>query len=276
MDQDFIELLHRRQNREYSYPDKESAEDFVNKLFDFLFHCNTTRNSELQDIKKDFVSLQSYLDTLIYSSVSDKKTSGEASRLFFEKLPVLYDGLIKDAETISSSDPAATSTEEVLNAYPGFFAIAVYRVAHVLYNLHLRHLARLFTEYAHRQTGIDIHPGAVIGSHFFIDHGTGIVIGETSVIGHHVKIYQGVTIGAFFGQDVRNEEKRHPTIEDNVIIYANATILGGSTVIGKESIIGANVCLTESVPARSFVYQKNEVVPVEIHVLLKSEQVLSA
>jgi serine O-acetyltransferase len=166
---------------------------------------------------------------------------------------------MKDAESIAKHDPAATSADEVVVAYPGFFAIAVYRLSHELYKLKVKTLPRLFTEYAHSKTGIDIHPGARIGEGFFIDHGTGIVIGETSLIGNNVKIYQGVTIGALLESKESRQAKRHPTIEDDVIIYAGATILGGGTVIGKGSTIGGNVWLTESVAPNSFVYQKNEV-----------------
>src|SRR5205085_1384856 len=154
--------------------------------------------------------------------------------------------LMKDAASIAQHDPAATSAEEVVVAYPGFYAIAVYRLSHELYKLKVKTLPRLFTEYAHSKTGIDIHPGATIGEGFFIDHGTGIVIGETSIIGNNVKIYQGVTIGALLGSKESQKSKRHPTIQDDVIIYAGATILGGNTVIGTGSTIGGNVWLTSS------------------------------
>jgi serine O-acetyltransferase len=170
----------------------------------------------------------------------------------------VYQALLKDAEAIAKHDPAAASAEEVIMAYPGFYAIAVYRLSHEIYKLKVKMLPRLFTEYAHSKTGIDIHPGATIGEGFFIDHGTGIVIGETATIGNNVKIYQGVTIGALLAKG-KQETKRHPAIEDDVIIYAGATILGGDTVIGQGSIIGGNVWLTNSVPANSFVYQKNEI-----------------
>ena len=140
--------------------------------------------------------------------------------------------MLKDAQAIADFDPAANSLQEVFVAYPGFFAIAVYRWAHELHKQQAKTLPRLLTEYAHRRTGIDIHPGAVIGESFFIDHGTGIVIGETAVLGDRVKVYQGVTIGGLFDTD-HKKEKRHPTIEDDVIIYANATILGVNTIIGK-------------------------------------------
>ncbi|MGZ5287076.1 MAG: serine O-acetyltransferase, partial [Flavisolibacter sp.] len=167
--------------------------------------------------------------------------------------------LLLDAKAIADSDPAARSEQEVIATYPGFFATYVYRIAHFLWQEGYRLLPRFFTEYAHSKTGIDIHPAAVIGSSFAIDHGTGIVIGETSVIGNYVKIYQGVTLGALNVSKSGANIKRHPAIEDQVVIYAGATILGGSTVVGSGSIIGGNVWLTYSVPSNSVVYHKSEV-----------------
>jgi len=175
---------------------------------------------------------------------------------FLADLPEIADYAYKDAQALLDGDPAAHSIEEVILAYPGFFAVVVYRIAH---RLHLREvplLPRLFTEYAHQRTGIDIHPGAKIGHSFFIDHGTGVVVGETTVIGDNVKIYQGVTLGGLRVDRELRKVKRHPTIEDNVVIYAGATILGGDTVIGKNSVIGGNVWITRSVPAWSRVMFK--------------------
>ena len=156
-------------------------------------------------------------------------------------------------------DPAAGCLEEIILAYPGLMAVTVYRIAHELYKLQIPVLPRLMTEYAHSETGIDIHPGATIGKYFFIDHGTGIVIGETAVIGENVKIYQGVTIGALStkGGQKLSGKKRHPTICDNVTIYAGASILGGDTVIGKNSVIGGNTFITRSVGANTRVSMKN-------------------
>jgi serine O-acetyltransferase len=178
---------------------------------------------------------------------------------FFEAIPLLYAKLMKDAEALLKFDPAARSVEEVLVAYPGFYATAVYRLSHQLWEQGVEILPRLFTEYAHSKTGVDIHPGANIGESFCIDHGTGIVIGETTIIGNNVKIYQGVTLGALQVSKDSAIVKRHPTIEDNVTIYSGATILGGQTVIGRDSIIGGNVWLTYSVPSFSVVYHKSEV-----------------
>lgn len=178
---------------------------------------------------------------------------------FFEQLEVIEKMLEADAQFIASNDPAASSVEEVIMAYPGFYAIVIYRVAHCLAKLGVPIIPRIMTEHAHSLTGIDIHPKANIGSKFFIDHGTGIVIGETAIIGSRVKLYQGVTIGALSVSKKMSFTKRHPTIEDNVIIYAGSTILGGDTVIGHDSVIGGNVWLTESVPPGSMVYQVSKV-----------------
>jgi serine O-acetyltransferase len=167
--------------------------------------------------------------------------------------------LRKDAEAIVREDPAAKNVDEVILTYPGFYAIAIYRMAHVLYKLEVPYIPRMLTEYAHQKTGIDIHPGAQIGAYFCIDHGTGIVIGQTTIIGNHVKLYQGVTLGAVSVEKSLAHVKRHPTIEDHVVIYANATILGGNITVGAHSIIGGNVWLTESVQPYSKVYHKSQI-----------------
>ncbi len=175
---------------------------------------------------------------------------------FFSKIATIKKQLEEDAAFLQLNDPAATEIDEVIMAYPGFFAILVYRLAHCLAGLRVPVIPRVMTEHAHSVTGIDIHPGASIGSEFFIDHGTGVVIGETAIIGNRVKLYQGVTIGALSVDKGMASTKRHPTIEDNVIIYAGSTILGGDTIIGHDSIIGGNVWLTESVPPSSLVYHQ--------------------
>ena len=178
----------------------------------------------------------------------------------FSKLPAIRDTLDTDVQAAYEGDPAATCREEVMLAYPAFEAISIFRIAHELYLLKVPMLPRMMTEHAHGVTGIDINPGATIGKYFFIDHGTGIVVGETTVIGDHVKIYQGVTLGALTtrgGQSLRGK-KRHPTIEDNVTIYAGASILGGETVIGKDCVIGSNVFITHSIPANTTVSVKSQ------------------
>ena len=174
-------------------------------------------------------------------------------------LPGIYELLRADAAAILTGDPAAESLEEVLAAYPGFVAIAVHRLAHGLHSLAVPILPRLLAEVAHTRTGIDIHPGAQLGRSFCIDHGTGVVIGETAVIGDDVKIYQGVTLGALSVAKDSAGRKRHPTIEDRVVLYANATVLGGDTTVGHDSIIGGNVWLTTSVPPSSYVYHTSQV-----------------
>jgi serine O-acetyltransferase len=178
---------------------------------------------------------------------------------FFEALPEIHRQLVVDAEGIERGDPAAESVDEVIVAYPGFLAIAVHRIAHRFYELEVPLLPRVLSEWAHERTGIDIHPGATLGHPVIIDHGTGIVIGQTAVIGNNVKLYQGVTLGALSVNKSLASTKRHPTIEDDVVIYASATILGGETIIGRGSVIGGNVWLTTSVPPNSTVYHRSEV-----------------
>jgi len=177
---------------------------------------------------------------------------------FFDRLPTVRQMLSDDVQAAFDGDPAAKNVDETIFCYPGLFAISVQRLAHELYKLNVPLLPRIMTEYAHGLTGIDIHPGAKLGRRFFIDHGTGVVIGETTEIGDNVKVYQGVTLGALapaYGQALRGQ-KRHPTIEDDVVIYAGATILGGDTVIGKGSVIGGNVFITTSVPPYNQVTQE--------------------
>ncbi|MBN1984158.1 MAG: hypothetical protein JW795_21690 [Chitinivibrionales bacterium] len=181
---------------------------------------------------------------------------------FIEGLTHVRSMLLEDIEAAFEGDPAAQSKDEIVLSYPGIEAIAVYRIAHLLYELEVPIIPRIMSEHAHSKTGIDIHPGAAIQPHFFIDHGTGVVIGETCIIGRNVKLYQGVTLGAISPFDKsghpRRGEKRHPDIEDDVIIYANATILGGKTVIGKGSIIGGNTWITRSVPPGSVIYSNTK------------------
>jgi serine O-acetyltransferase len=181
---------------------------------------------------------------------------------FLKELPELRTMLAKDIRAAYDGDPAAKSYDEIIFSYPGIWAIMVYRIAHALYHQNIPLMPRIMTEYAHGRTGIDIHPGAHIGESFFIDHGTGVVIGETCTIGNHVRIYQGVTLGALSLSKAEckrlRSKKRHPSIEDDVIIYANATILGGDTVVGARSVIGGNVWLTHSVPPDTEVFIKKQ------------------
>ncbi|HVF56732.1 MAG TPA: serine O-acetyltransferase EpsC, partial [Pyrinomonadaceae bacterium] len=191
-----------------------------------------------------------------------EREAAECAAEFLAQLPHLRAVLASDVQAAYDGDPAASCLDEIIFSYPSIYAVMVYRLAHELYKLRVPLIPRIMTEYAHYRTGIDIHPGTRIGSSFFIDHGTGVVVGGTAVIGDHVKLYQGVTLGAFSfdkdtnGRVVRNT-KRHPTIEDDVVIYAGATILGGNTVIGRGSVIGGNVWLTHSVPPRTRVLQES-------------------
>jgi len=187
-----------------------------------------------------------------------KRSAKDVTDDFFKGLKDVKAELEADSRFIFENDPASTSVEEVIMSYPGFYAILVYRIAHSLAKLDVPLIPRIMTEYAHSKMGIDIHPKATIDSPFFIDHGTGIVIGETSIIGKKVQIYQGVTLGALSVKKEMSNTKRHPTVEDNVILYAGSTILGGETVVGHDSIIGGNVWLTESVPPFSLVYHQHE------------------
>jgi serine O-acetyltransferase len=200
-----------------------------------------------------------YRDFEKYTQEEISERAEEVCETFFKKLPYVQQMLLKDVQAGFDGDPAAKSKEEIISSYPGVFAIYVYRLAHILYVENVPHIPRIMTEYAHGKTGIDINPGAVIGDYFFIDHGTGVVIGETTEIGRNVKLYQGVTLGALStrqGQQLANV-KRHPTICDNVTIYSNSSVLGGETVIGENTIIGGNTFITESIPANTKVSAKS-------------------
>lgn len=226
---------------------KEKAEAFTQNLFYTLFDQDTPVEENLEKLKFDFKELS---DLVCWEP---GKPCHEVWEEYCGKLPGLLEKISKDAIAIANNDPAANSVEEVYLSYPGFFAIAVYRLSHELYKMKLPLVPRLMTECAHKLTGTDINPGAVIGDSFFIDHATGVVIGETTVIKNNVKLYQGVTLGALYVERGLRNKKRHPTIEDNVTIYANATILGGDTIIGSNTIVGGNAWLTRSVPPNSFV-----------------------
>jgi serine O-acetyltransferase len=250
-------LQHQQSSR--TFPDKALASEFIDGFFEFLFIPERQKKLSEFELSKEMESFKSHLSTLIYDVIGDGDRTQIITNRFFDELPAIYDMLLQDAQAVIDFDPAAESMEEVLVAYPGFFATAIYRFSHLLWIQGVKILPRVFAEYAHGRTGIDIHPGATIGRSFFIDHGTGIVIGETTVIGNNVKIYQGVTLGALSVNKGEAKSKRHPTIEDNVVIYSGATILGGETVIGRDSVIGGNVWLTNSVLPGSIVYHKSEI-----------------
>lgn len=251
---------------ENSFYDRLPDKDAVYSLLDALFMLTFPDGSERRKLRLGEPYLETFLNSFYeelweqiefavsYGGSGELQTYREqaqkASLSFIEKIPETVKLLSEDAEAELAGDPAAGSIEEIELSYPGLYAIFVYRYAHILYQLGIPFLPRMMSEYAHSRTGIDINPGAVIGRSFFIDHGTGIVIGETTRIGDHVKLYQGVTLGALStrkGQGLTGV-KRHPTIEDYVVIYANATVLGGETVIGKNSVIAGNSFIVESVP----------------------------
>lgn len=252
----FIQTLLGYHKDASACPPPDRVIRFFNQLLGVIFpEFSEERYSDASAIKQRLIELKQELsDLLSQNSACVESTNKIIEDLVFDELPVLHTLLHQDVEAMFLGDPAAKSKAEVIRTYPGFYALAAHRIAHCLLNHGVNLIPRIISEHAHRQTGIDIHPGAAIGDHFCIDHGTGIVIGETTIIGSHVKIYQGVTLG---GLSVRKEDarkKRHPTIEDNVVIYAGASILGGDTVIGEGSIIGGNVWLTKSVPPNTKVY----------------------
>lgn len=258
----FPEYLHKlNQHSCDEWPAAKETHAFVEDLVDFLFPFRTNINYTIKEFRLQLAKLEIKLEGLL-TSIQDKikQDAGEVTRTFLDKLPEIHRKLMLDAEAFMTFDPAAESIEEIILSYPGFCSITVYRLAHELSLMQIPVLPRIMSEYAHGKTGVDIHPGATIGDSFFIDHGTGTVIGETAVIGNNVKIYQGVTLGALFVKKSLAKKKRHPTIEDNVIIYAGCTILGGDTIIGRDSVIGGNVWLTDSIQPHSVVYQKHHVV----------------
>ena len=258
-------------------PDKEAVADILKKIQIIIFpgyfrneHYRTyTIENTLSMLLEDVLYNLTKQISLVWKHLEGKaeftqeQTLAEAQEItfkFVEQIPMIRECIETDVEAAYEGDPAAFNKDEIIFSYPGFYAIMVHRIAHVLHKLGVPLLPRIMSEYAHSITGVDIHPGATIGKYFFIDHGTGIVIGETTTIGDHVKIYQGVTLGGLStrgGQALKNK-KRHPTIEDNVTIYSNASILGGETVIGHDVVVGGNVFITSSIPAGARVSLKNQ------------------
>jgi serine O-acetyltransferase len=260
MSQDFYKnIVSFKKQQGCALPDATLARKFVHHLFETLFICKNEADNNEFEVKAQLQKSLDQLDLVLYPLFRNEAIANKQAAIFFETIPAIHELLLEDANAIFKADPAAKELDQVLIAYPGFFAIAVYRFAHQLYKQNIHLLPRIFTEYAHSRTGIDIHPAAQIGKAIAIDHGTGIVIGETAIIGNNVKIYQGVTLGALSVLKEQATEKRHPTIQDNVVIYSGATILGGETVIGHDSIIGGNVWLTHSVDPFSIVYHQAEV-----------------
>lgn len=237
------------------------AQHWIHSLLGLLFPHLSIFPGKPVDIPRLSQELEVDLTALLAVVAKDLPLSpSELAQAYFQTdLPAIYLTLQQDGRCMLAGDPAAVSLNEVYQTYPGFLAVAIYRLAHGLHLRQIPLLPRLLTEYGHRLTGVDIHPGATIGPSLCIDHGTGIVIGETSEIGACVKLYQGVTLGAVSVEKNMAKTKRHPTIEDRVVIYAGATILGGETVIGHDSVIGGNVWLTRSIEPFSRVYQTSEV-----------------
>jgi serine O-acetyltransferase len=256
----YIEELYREHQTRINCPSPQEISNAFNHLLEILF----------PDLSQDgYLSLEDF-ENHIQKMLIDweqmiRNTEGNGNLniksivdKFFNSIPEIHNQLKDDVEAMYQGDPAAKTSGEVIRTYPGFYAISAYRIAHALSLLGVSGIPRIITEHAHGKTGIDIHPGAKIGRHFCIDHGTGVVIGETTIVGDHVKVYQGVTLGALSVDKMDAEKKRHPTIEDNVVIYAGATILGGETVIGHDSIIGGNVWITHSIPPNSKLYYQSK------------------
>lgn len=233
------------------------ADGLLRILFPEL--ADEARLADAAAIEAALLAARAELARLLAGLPDLPQPAADLAEAFVAELPDLCAALRADAELCAAADPAAQNTFEVIRTYPGFYAIGMHRVAHALYRLGIPLLPRVLAEGAHSRTGIDIHPGARIGSPFAIDHGTGIVVGETAIIGRYVQLFQGVTLGAIHVAKELAARKRHPTIDDHVVIYAGATILGGNTVIGAHSIIGGNVWLTRSVPAWSRVYHRAQV-----------------
>ena len=257
----------------YRKPDKDVVIDIIEKLRRIVFpgyfkdknYRTYNAKHNLSMLIEDVMFNLTNQIMLVYQSSGELEESAlmhaqDVCLEFFRQIPTVRAMVQTDLQAAYDGDPAATSMAEIIFAYPGLYAITVYRLAHILYTLKVPMLPRIMSEHAHTLTGIDIHPGATVGKYFFIDHGTGIVVGETTVIGDNVKIYQGVTLGALStrgGQSLRGK-RRHPTIEDNVTIYAGASILGGGTVIGRDCVIGSNVFITHSIPACTTVSVKSQ------------------
>jgi serine O-acetyltransferase len=261
MQENFFNHLLQKHLSKKTIPSKKAICLFADNILQLLFpQVSNQEFKNVNEIEVFYNSIKNDL-TFILTKMKDD-LPGDPSILassFMDQLESITKLLYKDANAIVEGDPAATNFDLVISTYPGFFAIAIYRIAHTLNRMGIPYLPRFLTEFAHSKTGVDIHPGAEIGENFFIDHGTGIVIGETTVIGKNVKLYQGVTLGALSVEKGMAKIKRHPTIEDHVVIYAGATILGGNTVVGRYSIIGGNVWLTESVPVYTKVYHNPQI-----------------
>ncbi len=262
MDESFLRHLYQQHQECPECPTTQAVSGFFEELLGVLFSDHASRTFDsFARFELHVLNLKEALYEMLYMRPNREEGSqANKAELFFRTIPEIYEKLQQDLESMYAGDPAAQSVNEVVRSYPGFYAVAAYRCAHELHRLGVKVIPRMLTEFAHSRTGIDIHPAANIGRHFCIDHGTGVVIGATSDIGDHVKIYQGVTLGALSVSKEDAAIKRHPSIEDHVVIYSGATILGGKTVIGHHSIIGGNVWITQSVVPHSKVYYQQQVI----------------
>ena len=265
MNKDFFQQLFSRQQKKEVIPSNEIISLWALRLISLLFPEQSMLSySSAKEIEDEYKKLEEGLISILNATRACRDCNNEQiAKQFFENVPELYRVLNTDIYSLINGDPAARLEFEVIRAYPGFYALCFYRLAHELFILDVPLLPRILTEHAHSKTGIDIHPGAEIGEHFFIDHGTGIVIGETAIIGNHVKLYQGVTLGALSVDKSMALKKRHPTVEGHVVIYSGATILGGDTIIGHHSVIGGNVWLTKSVLPGTLIYHNPELTVLE-------------
>ena len=256
--QDFYQHLFLKQLEVQDMPSNERIAAWATNLLHLLFpERNSKAFSSVTEVEVAFRQCEAELfELLLKTKACSHCDNQEIVADFFKSLPAIYEVMLTDAEAIMEGDPAARSIREVIRTYPGFTAICIFRLAHKLWQKGVPLIPRILTEYAHSKTGIDIHPGAQIGEYLYIDHGTGLVIGETCIIGRRVKLYQGVTLGALSVDKSMANTQRHPIIEDHVIIYAGATILGGETRIGHHSVIGGNVWLTSSVEPYTTVYHQ--------------------
>ncbi|MGF1636446.1 MAG: serine O-acetyltransferase [Cyclobacteriaceae bacterium] len=256
MEEKFLKELFSSHNECQGCPSPKVINRFFDELLGALFpEFSSKAYNTATELSVHLEALKAELNEILTRNpMKGVIHADEVCKVFFESLSDIRQKLKQDVDAMYEGDPAAKSKTEVIRTYPGFYAIASYRVAHKLHELDVQLIPRIITEHAHNKTGIDIHPAATIGSFFCIDHGTGVVIGETTHIGNHVKIYQGVTLGALSVSKEDAAIKRHPSIGDHVVIYAGASILGGKTHIGEHSVIGGNVWLTRSVPAHSKVY----------------------
>ena len=264
MNEDLFKQLFEKQQQKEAVPANDVIASWAAHLIGLLYpEQSMCAYTSLKEIEDEYSKLKEDLIHILNATKACEYNNETVAKEFFDSIPELYRVLNTDVLALLDGDPAAQNKFEVIRAYPGFYALCFYRIAHALLKLDVPYLPRILTEYAHSKTGIDIHPGAEIGEHFFIDHGTGIVIGETAQIGDYVKLYQGVTLGALSIDKSMADTKRHPTVEDHVLIYSGATILGGETVIGHHSIIGGNVWLTKSIPPYSLVYHNPEITVTE-------------